>query len=393
MRKPPLSLTNLEFIKKLYERNIMLTEEDCFKFIIKQQKMLTDEVKEAIKEQTRLSKIAYEMQGIRDALEEKSKNLIVLGFAKLKEKCPDIENKLSQKETTVEAMQWLLNEFVNKSENYLYVSERMKEIQEFQENQELQDELGIATYNYFNAVYVLNKKIDSDRKKFFSKEYIEKMDEYADKGLLLYFLETPDIDLFDKELTENLLIDTYLYNDCIGFKIMLERYVNIPDPSPIMRRKGEDLVVVINLINDGCYRSAARNIFALLESEHKRCADAFEGYFTKRRKYKKGHERANKIKSLLDKISIEWEQHSWEKINDYYKKVFANNKIEGVCFRNGIVHGDYPEDAIDTNTREVSKLVLLWLNLRLIADSLSILEDGYNSVLSYITGWAIDKES
>ena len=219
------------------------------------------------------------------------------------------------------------------------------------------------------------------------------MDEYADKGLLLYFLETPDIDLLDKELTEDFLIDTYLYNDCISFKIMLERYVNIPDPSSIMRRKGEDLVVAINLINDGCYRSAARNIFALLESEHKRCADAFEGYFTKRKEYKKGYERANKIKSLLDKISIEWEQHSWEKINDYYKKIFANNKIEGVCFRNGIVHGDYLENAIDTDSREVAKLVLLWLNLRLIADSLSILEDGYNSVLSYITGWAIYQES
>ncbi len=371
----------------------MLTEEAYFKFIIKQQKMLTDEIKEAIKEQTRLSKHAHEMQDLRDALEEKSENLIISGFAKLKEKCPDIESKLSQKETTVEAMKWLLNEFVNKSENYLYVSEQMKEIPELQENQKLQAELGIATYNYFNAVYVLNKKIDSDRKKFFSKKYIEKMDEYADKGLLLYFLETPDIDLLDEELTENLLIDTYLYNDCFGFKIMLERYVNIPDLSPIMRRKGEDLVVAINLINDGCYRSAARNIFALLESEHKRCADAFEGYFTKKKEYRKGHERADKIKKLLDKISIEWEQHSWEKINNYYKKIFSNNKMEGICFRNGIVHGDYPENAIDTNAEEVGKLVLLWLNLRLLADSLSILEDGYNSVLSYITGWAIDQES
>ena len=57
------------------------------------------------------------------------------------------------------------------------------------------------------------------------------------------------------------------------------------------------------------------------------------------------------------------------------------------------MHGDYSEDAIDTNSREVAKLVLLWLNLRLIADSLSILEDGYNSVLSYIAGWAINQES
>ena len=95
----------------------MLTEEEYFKFIITQQKMLTDEIKEAIKEQTRLSKIAHEMQDIRDALEERSKNLIILGFAKLKEKYPDIESKLSQKETTVEAMKWMLNEFINNNLN------------------------------------------------------------------------------------------------------------------------------------------------------------------------------------------------------------------------------------------------------------------------------------
>lgn len=46
----------------------MLKEEEYFKFIIKQEKMLTDEIKEAIKEQTRLSKIAHEMQDKRDDL-------------------------------------------------------------------------------------------------------------------------------------------------------------------------------------------------------------------------------------------------------------------------------------------------------------------------------------
>lgn len=126
----------------------MLKEEEYFKFIIKQEKMLTDEIKEAIKEQTRLSKIAHEMQDKRDDLEERSKNLIVLGFTKLKDKYPDIESKLSQKDTTIESIKWLFNEFINKSDNYLYIYQRMKEIPEFQENQKLQDELSIATYNY-----------------------------------------------------------------------------------------------------------------------------------------------------------------------------------------------------------------------------------------------------
>ncbi|MBD5086491.1 MAG: hypothetical protein HDT32_03930 [Clostridiales bacterium] len=265
----------------------MLTEEKYFNFLIKQQKMLTEEIKKAIKEQIRLSKIAHEKQEIRDELDEKSKNLIILGLSKLKEKYPDIESKFSQKETSVEAMRWLLNVFINKSEEYVYISERMKEIPEFREDKALQDELGKANYEYFNAVYKLNKQIENDRKRFFTKEYIERMDQYADNGVLLYFLETPDIDILDDELTESFLIDTYLFNDSLNLRVMLDRYVNMPNPSPIMGRKGEDIIISINLLNEGCYRAAARNIFALLESEHKRCADAFEGYFTKKKNIEK----------------------------------------------------------------------------------------------------------
>lgn len=150
----------------------MITEAAYIRFLNKQQKLLTEDIKEAIEAQTRLSKIAHEKQEIRDKLEERSRNLVILGLKKLKEKYPDIESKLSQKETKIDSMRWLLNGFLNKSENYVYVSERMKEIPEFQEDQKLQDELGKATYEYFNAVYELNKRLESDRKKFFTQEYM-----------------------------------------------------------------------------------------------------------------------------------------------------------------------------------------------------------------------------
>ena len=58
---------------------------EYFKFISKQQKMLTIEIKEVIEEQTRMSKITHEMQDKLNALEERSKNLIISGFSKLKE--------------------------------------------------------------------------------------------------------------------------------------------------------------------------------------------------------------------------------------------------------------------------------------------------------------------
>lgn len=371
----------------------MITEKQYREFLTKQQKVLTEDIKEAIREQIRLSLIAQEKQSIRDELDEKSRNLIISGFKKLKEKYPDIENKLSQKEIKIEINLWVINEFLSKSENYTYIAERMKEIPELRENQKMQDELGTATFEYFNAVYDLNKRLEEDRKRFFSKEYIAKMDEYADKGILLYFLETPDIDLLDQELDENFLIDTFLYNHCYSLKVLLDKFVNIPNPSPIMRRKGEDIYVAITLLDSGYYRSAARNLFALLESEHKRCANAFEGYFTKKQKLKNGNERARKITKLVNGTSIEWEQHSWEKINNYYKNIFSNDKYNGVAYRNGIIHGDYEESAIDSDAVEVVKLVLLWINLRILADYLSVLEEGLDSMFSYITGFAISKES
>lgn len=74
-----------------------------------------------------------------------------------------------------------------------------------------------------------------------------------------------------------------------------------------MKRNIDDLFITVELLISGYYRSAARNLFALLDSEHKKAADAFEGYFDKRKKYGKGHLRAEKIRGLVDKLNVDWE--------------------------------------------------------------------------------------
>lgn len=129
-------------------------------------------------------------------------------------------------------------------------------------------------------------------------------------------------------------------------------------------------------MESGCYRAASRNLFALIESEHKKCADAFEGFFEKAKKFKNGLARSKKITKLLENLNIEWDKRCWQKINAYYQKVVINN---GPIDRNAIVHGDYYSDKMDIDKYDAMKLILLWLNLRLIADNLMNLHDMYDS--------------
>ena len=65
-----------------------------------------------------------------------------------------------------------------------------------------------AYYDFFIANDELNRQIDSDHKVLFSAEYREKMRELADDGVFLYFLETPDLPLLDKECTSEYILES-----------------------------------------------------------------------------------------------------------------------------------------------------------------------------------------
>lgn len=112
------------------------------------------------------------------------------------------------------------------------------------------------------------------------------MDEYADQGILLYFLETPDIPILDEKITKEDVLDSLLIGDCYALKILFYTFVSLPNPTPSMKKKIDDIMVSVNNLNDGYYRSAARNIFALLESEHKNIANSLEGFLKKKRSIK-----------------------------------------------------------------------------------------------------------
>lgn len=134
--------------------------------------------------------------------------------------------------------------------------------------------------------------------------------------------------------------------------------------------------MTLEMMYNGCYRSAARNWFALIEHEHKRCADILEGYWEVKKEYKNGGQRSEKIYMIVKDMMGEWDTEAWNKIDSYYKKLTTNHKSSDITLsRNPIIHGDYYNDSIDVSENDALRLFLLWINLRVITDQLAFIED------------------
>ncbi len=357
---------------------------DYISLIIKQQEYINENTKDAILEQNRLHDIAVEKANKRYEIEDKSNALIKKGTEKFLKLYPQYKNLLNDNSPKIERMKQIASDAINQTDLYVEITKKMKNIEEFVENENLLNELSKVTFEYFDALANLNKKINEDRKSFFSKEYLEKMDNLADEGILLYFLETPDFPLLEKEFDMRFLLDSLLFNNGLSLKTLLYAFFSIDSPSSSMKRKQEDLFISVELLLTNYNRSAARNIFALLDSEHKKVAEAFEGFYEKEKIYKNGMQRATKIDSIVQKIDLDWINKAWDKVNCYYKKIVGSTPTKGVIHRNSIVHGDYYESRMDITQHDVLKLILLWLNLRLIADYVCNLEDLYNNIITML---------
>ena len=109
---------------------------------------------------------------------------------------------------------------------------------------------------------------------------MEKMSEYADNGVLLYFLETPDFPLLEPEISSDDLLDSLFYVN--NLETLLGPFFEMKDVGISMARKLDDLAITLWLIRNKQYRSASRNLFALIESEHKKAANAYEGIVKKK---------------------------------------------------------------------------------------------------------------
>ena len=251
----------------------------------------------------------------------------------------------------------------------------MKTIPQLVEAENMNAEIGEACLEYFFSLCALHSRINEDRKRFFSEEYLAKMDELADDGIMMYFLEMPTFPLLDDKCDANQVLDSFIFGDYMSTKVLLEAFFTMAMPGDSMRRKQEDLDSAVCNMMSGYQRTAARNWFSLLESEHKKCAEVLEGFWQKAKVFKKGIQRSKKIQELFDKaIDVEWEQRAWKKLDAYYQKM-VGKEVEGVVNRNSLVHGDYNSTSMDITDRDVIKIMLMWLNMRLISDHFCYIEE------------------
>lgn len=366
-----------------------MTEQEYVEFLIKQGQLMTEEIRNAISEQRRLHAIAVQKRENFDALYGKSVELLKIGGEKFYKKYPEYRQVMEVGNTKIEVADRALKLAITTPDKFKEITAKMREIPELKENDKLNGEIAKASYEYLEAFTNVTEMINKDRKELFSDEYREKLSALADEGVILYFLETPDLPLLEDKYDGKFLLDMFYVNDCLSIKTLLQGFF-MDNPSPSMKRKTDDLYITVELLNSGYYRSAARNLFALLDSEHKKAADAFEGYFEKRNKYKKGHLRAKKISDLVDKLNIDWETIAWEKVNNYYQKVVSTNPVDGVVHRNSIVHGDYFNKLVDVDKYDVIKLFLLWLNMRLIADLICNIDELYDLFLQYLPSYILN---
>lgn len=352
-----------------------MEEKDYVKILIKQSELLTPEMKGAIKKQTELHCICEEKQIQYYQLEDKYRGLFIDGLDQLFRKHPDLRGEIPARDTKAEALNEIVQAYIQKTGRFTRLTQAMKTIPQLEKASSMDVEIGKAFFEFFVALAELNAQINRDRKHFFSDEYVAKMDALADEGVMMYFLETPDFPLMENDCDADFVLDSFIFHDYISTATLLEPFLDLSLVGESMQRKQEDLIAALNNMVDGYHRSAARTWFSLLESEHKKCADVMEGYWENAREFKNGLQRSRKIYQLFDNaFGMEWEQHAWEKIDAYYQKM-VGKEVEGVVNRNVLIHGDYNNASIDITDRDVVKIMLMWLNLRLIADSFCYIQE------------------
>lgn len=354
------------------------------KILQKQRELMTPAMQEAIAEQGRLHIICEAKQSRFYELEERYKTIFKQGTDLLFEQYPELRDALPNKETRVEQIQAIAEEVQNPNSGSKRIACLMKAIPQLVEAEGMNVELGEACLEFFVALSNLNAKIAEDRKNFFSEEYIAKMDALADDGVMMYFLETPDFPLLEKECDANYVLDSFIFGEYMSAKALLESFFTVSMSGVPLQRKQEDIESAMCNMLSGFQRTAARNWFSLLESEHKRCSLVLEGFFEKAREFKNGFQRSQKIQELFDRATnVDWERRAWKKIDIYYQKMVGKAQ-PGVINRNALIHGDYDDDSMDVTDRDVIKIMLMWINMRRIADHFAYIEELFENRITMI---------
>lgn len=342
----------------------------------------TDDVILAIKEQDRLMKIMIEKQVVYENLKNEIIQLYMSGTKKLQETNPELFENTHGK-SRFEIGKDVINDFINNEKEYNRKSNLAKTIPELKSAGLLEPKMFEVELDFYKAFIAFNNRVIFDRNSTLTEGYQKKINEYAKSGWFFYYFASPDLPLLHEFCDEQYICETFTVNNCFNLRNLLSLWFKQVNPSDSLRRKIKDLSDVLEQISNGGYRTAARNIYALIESESKNCSNAFKKHENKPVKISTGGERAKEIESIINSLNIDWYKKTWESINEYYKKACSNKKYPGIINRNSLIHGDYYDNDLDVSLIDVVKLLIMWVNYKCISDFIQYAIELETDLLQY----------
>ena len=260
----------------------------------------------------------------------------------------------------------------------------------YAESNELSKQLQPAFMDFLMAFINLEMHMAKEYS-LYSDEYKAKMDEYADKGLFLYCLNTPDLPIDDKEVTIDDIYNYFLDDDAGNLLGMFEIFIKFGEIGEVNKREADDLIASFNLLIEGKYWAALRNLYALIDHHHKLCSDTFNGYLEAKKIFKNGKQRSEYITKLFSSSKIDYYEKVWRKLDSAFEEI---NKCGGKRFvsRNAIIHGDYENPEINPTAKDVVNVLMLYVTMRMIIDHIKnielIIKESNIYLIAYETkGW------
>lgn len=268
--------------------------------------------------------------------------------------------------------------------------EKLKQDKQYQKSNEIQKQEGIAFREYFKNFIEMENHFKKEYDILYSDKYKQRQDEFAERGLFLYCLNTPDLPLEDDKLTIDDFYNYFLFESCLFLRDIIHPYIEHKNFNMIYDREANDLEASFHLLLEKKYWASLRNLYALIEHHHKLCATAFNGFYKKKKELKNGAERSKYINILFEGIRITNYEKAWKKLDSAIKDLNCTNMI--YVSRNGIVHGDYENKSINPTAKDVINIMLIYVNLRMITDYMMNLEEIIRTGRVYLFGAILNVE-
>ena len=261
--------------------------------------------------------------------------------------------------------------WLNEPDKARQVSEKLNSYPEYYEFINKQKDYENLKVQYYVKLYLYCKMIDKDRKTVFNANYRTLMDNLADQGWFLYFLQTPDIPIEGKtvEDAEQVIEKMYGDNNCICFAHFFKDIITVDSKNELRKHKASDLREALECLMNGAYQSCARTMFALLENEHTNASNLV--------KRSRGVERAAEITKYVQEMGSAFYKKIWSKLNKYYKQLNCDtDKMNHSNInRNDLAHGTYIRIATKI---DCIKLMLVYATFKELSFYLQTMVDFIN---------------